>query len=251
MDNKKRKIMILCIVLAFIISVTLVLCNIFNNDSVDVLLINDNNSGYTDDIPTDNYENENIDDINQDNFKENINSEESSDENISNELVTDNDVFYSEEDVVGYFENIESEVQSCTSFKEKFKEYFILIVDFIFYDGEIKGYRFSELSDSAKAKIVAIALKIDNKIEEYVPNYKEEISSTSSKVYNNVKDRLVSLYMDISVDICTKNKEECNKVKDIFAEIKDVCKIGWSYIKELTSKGVTNLKEWYEVYSGK
>ena len=126
-----------------------------------------------------------------------------------------------------------------------------MIVDFIFYDGEIKGYRFSELSDSAKAKIVAIALKIDNKIEEYVPNYKEEISSTSSKVYNNVKDRLVSLYMDISVDICTKNKEECNKVKDIFAEIKDVCKIGWSYIKELTSKGVTNLKEWYEVYSGK
>ena len=45
--------------------------------------------------------------------------------------------------------------------KSKFKEYFILIVDFIFYDSEIKGYRFDELSDSAKTKIENIGGKTE------------------------------------------------------------------------------------------
>lgn len=251
MGNGKNKIIILCIILVFIMGVALVICTIFKNDSVGELLIN-NNLIYTDktvDIPSDNYEKDYINDFKQDYFEEKITNEDFTDGNINNEVVTD--VFYDEADVVNYFEDIELEVKTSNSFMEKFREYFILIVDFIFYDGEIKGYCFDELSDSAKVKIVAIALKIDNKIEEYIPNYKEGISSTSNKVYNNVKDKFVSLYMDISVDICTKNKGECDKVKDIFAEIKDVCKIGWNYIKELTSKGVTNLKHWYEVYSGK
>lgn len=250
MCKEKKVIILLCIFLVFIVCFVLVLFIGFKNDSEYELLINSNSvSTDKDDISSDDYENDSIDNIEQELFVENITNEESSDENINNEVVTD--IFYNEEDVVKYFEDIELEVKTSTLFKEKFKEYFILIVDFIFYDGEIKGYHFDELSDSAKAKIIAASLKIDNKIEEYVPNYKESITSTSSKVYNNVKDRLVSLYMDISIDICTKNKDECNMVKDIFSEIKEVCKIGWDYIKKLTNKGITNLKDWYEIYSGK
>lgn len=211
--------------------------NVFMNDSVEVLLINNN------------YDNDNVENFKIDSSEENMSSEEDNDENATNEVIADS--FYNEEDVVNYFENIELEIESSTSFKEKFREYFILIVDFIFYNGEIKGYSFAKLSDGAKIKIIAIALKIDNKIEEYIPNYKEYISSTGGKIYNNVKERCVSLYMDISVDICTTNKDECDKVKDVFAEIKNVCKIGWDYIMKLTSKGVTKLKDWYEVYSGK
>ena len=163
----------------------------------------------------------------------------------------DNRISYTEKDVVGYFENMEYEIKNSTSFKEEFKDYFIMIVDFIFYDGEIKGYTFSELSDTAKVKIIAIALKIDSTIEEYVPGYKENISSTTGNVYTDIKEKLVVSYMDISTAICNDNENECVKVKDIFSDIKDYCKIGWDFIKGLFKSGTNKVKDWYEIYSGK
>lgn len=157
-----------------------------------------------------------------------------------------------ENDVVQYFESNYNDINSNkVSIKDKAKEYFIDIVDFIFYDKEIKGYTFSELSDNAKIKVIALALKIDSKIEEYVPGYKNSISSNGSKIYTDVKERLVSSYLDLSVKICSSNKEGCNKAKDIFSDIKDNCKIGWSFIKKLVSNGGNKLKDWYEIYSGK
>lgn len=157
-----------------------------------------------------------------------------------------------ENDVVQYFESNYNDINSNkVSIKDKAKEYFIDIVDFIFYDKEIKGYTFSELSDNAKIKVIALALKIDSKIEEYVPGYKNSISSNGNKIYTDVKERLVSSYLDLSVKICSNNEEGCNKVKDIFSDIKDSCKIGWSFIKKLVSDGGNKLKDWYEIYSGK
>ena len=157
-----------------------------------------------------------------------------------------------ENDVVQYFASNYNDINSNkVSIKDKAKEYFIDIVDFIFYDKEIKGYTFSELSDNAKIKVIALALKIDSKIEEYVPGYKNSISSNGSKIYTDVKERLVSSYLDLSVKICSSNKEGCNKAKDIFSDIKDNCKIGWSFIKKLVSNGGNKLKDWYEIYSGK
>ena len=144
-----------------------------------------------------------------------------------------------------------NEVEKSSSFKEKFKEYFITVVDFIFYNKEINGYTFDGLSGTAKAKIIGIALKIDNKIEDYVPNYKENIYSTSNKVYTDIKDKLIVSYMDVATDICKNNEKECIKVKEIFGEIKDVCKIGWDFIKGLFKGGFSKVKDWYEIYSGK
>ena len=176
---------------------------------------------------------------NANNSKENVDANS----NVDNKFV--------EADVVEYFSDMEKEVRESSSFKEKFKEYFITVVDFIFYDKRVCGYTFNELSGSAKAKIIGIALKIDSKIEEYIPNYKESISSTSSSIYNNVKEKLVTLYMDIATDVCKDNNEECTKVKEIFADIKCYCMIGWEFIKGLVSGGFAKLKEWYEIYSGK
>lgn len=157
-----------------------------------------------------------------------------------------------ENDVVQYFESNYNDINgNKVSIKDKAKEYFIDIVDFIFYDKEIKGYTFSELSDNAKIKVIALALKIDSKIEEYVPGYKNSISSNGNKIYTDVKERLVSSYLDLSVKICSGNEEGCNKAKDIFSDIKDNCKIGWSFIKKLVSDGGNKLKDWYEIYSGK
>lgn len=159
----------------------------------------------------------------------------------------------SEEEVVNYFEDNYNEINSNTwdNVKNSAKEYFITIVDFIFYDSEIEGHTFNDLSTSAKLKIISIALKIDSKIEDHIPGYKETISSNSSKIYNNVKERLVTLYLDISVEICKNHENGCNTAKEIFKDIKDNCRIGWDFVKKLVSSGTSKLKDWYEVYSGK
>lgn len=159
----------------------------------------------------------------------------------------------SEEEVINYFEDNYNKINSNTwdNVKNNAKEYFITIVDFIFYDGEIKGHTFNDLSTSAKLKIISIALKIDSKIEEHIPGYKETISSNSSKIYNNVKERLVTLYLDISVEICKNHENDCNTAKEIFKDIKNNCKVGWDFIKNLLSSGTSKLKDWYEVYSEK
>ena len=144
------------------------------------------------------------------------------DENITRQDNNDSSVdIKNENDVIQYFENNYSDINSNkVSIKDKAKEYFIDIVDFIFYDKEIKGYTFSELSDNTKIKVIALALKIDSKIEEYIPGYKKSISSKGNKIYTDVKDRLVSSYLDLSVKICSNNEEGCNKAKDIFSDIK-------------------------------
>lgn len=159
----------------------------------------------------------------------------------------------SEEEIVNYFEDNYNEINSNTwdNVKNNAKEYFITIVDFIFYDGEIKGHTFNDLSTSAKLKIISIALKIDSKIEDHISGYEETISSNSSKIYNNVKERLVTLYLDISVEICKNHENGCNTAKEIFKDIKDNCRIGWDFVKKLVSSGTSKLKDWYEVYSGK
>lgn len=156
---------------------------------------------------------------------------------------------YSEDDVISYFESSEKEVKN-SSFKETFKEYFIEIVDFIFYGTEIKGHTFNKLTNTGKLKVISAALKIDSLIEDKVPGYKESITSAGGRVYTNSKEKLTELFLDISSNIC-KNKEECDKAKEIFGDIKSTCKIGWSFIKKLLKNGGNKLRDWYEIYSGK
>lgn len=256
MDKRKRNIIILVILCLLLVVIGVFVCvDIFSKNDTDNLLINNKDDSVISEENTNDETIENIDINNAANDKENVYVNDEVEDNIDTTLDTDitnnNQDNYSEEDVVSYFENIEKEVETSTSFKEKFKEYFIITVDFIFYGGEIKGYTFSELTGTAKAKIIAVALKIDNKIEEYIPGYKESISSVTGKVYTDIKEKLVSSYMDISSTICKDNIEECNKVKDIFSDVKDYCKIGWDFIKGLFKSGATKIKDWYEIYSGK
>ena len=241
MEKKKRNnILLISLVIALILNITFFCIDLFYWKNIESLSNNenvDNNIIISDDeIVTEEEDVFVLDDKKNNEIKDN---------DIDNKN-------YNQDDVISYFENIETEVDDSTSFKERFKEYFITITDFIFYDKEIKGYTFDELSGTAKAKIIFIALKIDNKIEEYIPGYKESILDSSDKIYMDIKERLITLYMDISVDICSNgNENDCAKVKEIFSEIISVCKIGWDFIKNLVKNGTTKVREWYEVYSGK
>ena len=52
----------------------------------------------------------------------------------------------------------------------------------------------------------------------------------------------------MTITICTNHEDDCEKAKEIFSEIKDKGKIGFSYIKEIISKGKNKLKDYYEIY---
>ena len=261
MNKKKMWIIILSSIigiLALIIIFILVYFNFKFNETHEKFNINDNIGNSSDsNVNNDKLDSENQSDSNSDSKEEdnigssNDNSESNNSENNNQNYDYNDSAVGTEEDVVSYFEGLNDDVSKSSSFKEKFKEYFTTVIDFIFYNKEVKGYTFNELTDMAKIKIIAVALKIDSKLEELFPNYKETISNTSSKIYNDVKGRLVTLYMDTASKVCENNENECARVKEIFTGIKDVCKITWDFILELLSNAASKIKDWYEIYSGK
>lgn len=159
-----------------------------------------------------------------------------------------------DEVVLSYVKSTENDIVSyneTTTFKERAKASFIKIIDFIFYDGEIKGVTWDELSNKAKAKVVYYALIIDNKIDNKWPNYKE---NTSNKL-NDIKERLIAKYMDLTANICSNHPNECAQTKEDFKLLKKSLNLTWDILKSAFKYGydkTTNyLKTWYEVFSGK
>ena len=112
--------------------------------------------------------------------------------------VTSEAVEYSSNDAVvinsleGSLNSIESGDASNKSFGDSAKGVFVSIVDFLFYDGEINGVTFDELTDSGKQKVLEIASKVDNAIESKIPGYKETISDTASKAFNKASEVIKS-----------------------------------------------------------
>ena len=176
----------------------------------------------------------------------NINSNDKNNTNNSNNTINSS----VDGEVLSYFNDLKSDIDGET-IKNSVKNGFITVVDFLFYEGKIKGYTFSELSSSAKLKVLSMALYFDTKIEEYFPGYKETISSTASRVYTNVKEKIITAYLDITATICSNNGELCASAKEEFKELKENFGLTWSLIKDIAGDGITRLKDWYEIWSGK
>ena len=245
--NKKMNILItigIIIIILIVIFCILLIVNKSNNEKIGELEIPELQENSKEEKDEDNTNNSTI--VNEQ-VTEKI--EEKKEENANNVITNDNveTVNYNESDVVDYFENKEDEVEN-NSFKEKFKDYFVEIVDFIFYGTEIKGHTFNDLTSSGKLKVISIALKIDSFIDSKVPGYKETISGTSSRIYNNAKEKLTTLYLNIASDVCEENDSDCENAKELFGEIKSTCKVGWAFIKGLLKTGGNKLKDWYEIY---
>lgn len=155
-----------------------------------------------------------------------------------------------DDEVLSYFNNLNNDF-NASSIKDSVKSGFITVIDFLFYKGKIKGYTFSELSDSTKLKVLSLALYFDSKIEKYFPGYKESISSTTSKVYTNVKEMIVKTYLELTTTICSKNSELCATAKEGFNDLKNTFSLSWALIKDIAGDGISSLKNWYEIWSGK
>lgn len=163
---------------------------------------------------------------------------------------TDSDVAKTaDEEVLTYINTLQSNTEK--GFTDQLKSGFITIVDFLFYDGEIAGHTFNELTTKAKLEVLKAALWVDDKIDSVFPGYKETISNGASKVYTGVKNLIVSTYLDITSSICDANSSLCEQAKEDFQSLKDSFGLTWDFLKGLASSGLDKLQNWYEVWSGK
>ena len=201
--------------------------------------ITDNNSNDKDNV-NDNSSNTNDDKKNNTN-KDNV-------ESNSSEVITTS---ATDTEVIAYFTNLDNNLDNYNQDKsigKKLKEGFVTIVDFLFYDGEIKGKTFDELSNTAKIKVLQIAFSIDEKIDKYFPGYKEEISTTSKKIYTSVKSKAIELYLNITTSICEKDPTTCEMAKEGLSNLKTNFSLTWDFIKDIGTTGLNKLKEWYEIW---
>lgn len=216
--------------------------NVIPNEKDDNPTTNNSNSNSSIEK---NESNSNIPDNN--NITTNQNSGTNQNPNTNQETVTNQ-----ESDVVAYFEGLERNIDSHKNsndetYREKIKNGFITIVDFLFYDSTIKGYTFSELTNEAKIKVLTLALKIDNKIDKYFPNYKNNIKNKM----NNFKEKVAIIYLETTSKLCEKvGESSCKIARENFREMKESFGFTWENIKNVATDSYSSLtkilKEWYQ-----
>lgn len=174
------------------------------------------------------------------------------------------EVIETDEEFVTYINNVEQEVTAIAEKKEVTAEdqkvlenTFITLTDFIFYDGEINGVTFDELTDSAKEKVLDLYDKIDTKIESVFPNYKENIASTSKDVYANIKKEITELKDKIKDKYIDKHgQENYDNLENAYNEsketLKDSAKNTYETLKDVSTEFYENTKNkaenWYKNY---
>lgn len=183
-------------------------------------------------------------------------------------IVTEQDTttIATDEEVVEYIEDVTNEVETLTEeeslsekTKQSLKKAFITLTDFIFYDGTIKGKTFKELSYEAQTKILELYEKLDTKIENVFPNYKEDIKDTSTKTYSKakekakeLKEKIKSIYIErVGEDTYQKEMDIIKNTKDkvvekttpVIAGVKDKAKDTYTKTKDKLDEWYKNFKE--------
>ena len=156
-----------------------------------------------------------------------------------------------EEDIVTYLKNINNKLDNYEDTEENnnyIKNSFIDVIDFIFYNKEMKGTTFQELTDTLKLKVLESAYIVDSKIEKQFPEYKEEISKTSSKIYSDVKTRILTNYLELTSKVCEANEEACISAKEGLTNLKTNFSLTWDTIKSLAGLNTSKVKNWYEIW---
>lgn len=150
--------------------------------------------------------------------------------------------------VVRYIENDEKNVftdANIEEFNAKVKAEIIKITDFVFNGTEINGHTFDELTEQAKLYIMDLLVKIDAKIEEVHPGYKDEIK-IKVKDYT---DRITDKYYEITEKICTEmGTTACNQAKKDVETMKENFNLTLDLAKVIGKSTIESIKEWYEIF---
>lgn len=133
----------------------------------------------------------------------------------------------SEEDFVEYMKGVGKEIKNIVSKdtitkddKEVLKKTFIDLADFVFYDKEIKGYKFKNLSLTSKKEVLKYYNDVDKKIEKVYPNYKKVIEANSKKTYNDLKEKASKMLEEYKEQLKAETYSTCKKEsKSIFTKI--------------------------------
>ena len=174
-----------------------------------------------------------------------ISSVSNKESNPTVKIVTERD-----KEVLNYFNDVKNNIDTEEVKEEAIKK-FIILTDFIFYDGEIKGIKFNDLKEETKSNILEIYYTIDNKIENKFPNYKDKIDEKydSAKVYLKQKyDELLTktdntLKENISAETYDNFKETTSEIIENDKEVIDKTK---EVTKKTYEKTKTKVKDWYQ-----
>ena len=188
-------------------------------------------------------------------------------ENVDNKtspnayIINDNESQYSEEDnlIINEFNSIKNKVgeflnsEEVDIAKDKAKGVFISIVDFLFYDGEIKGIKFDDLTDEGKKKILEIITDIDNLVMKKFPTYKEDISSTTKNAYVKASELIkqgVNNIKDFSKE--KLGEDNYNSIKDAKDDLveytKDAFEVIGNFSSNIWNSAKEKIKSWYEEF---
>jgi len=173
---------------------------------------------------------------------------------IEKEAVTE---AMTEVQTVEYFNNAYQKVDeyinsdNFDSVKDKLNDIFTSTVDFVFYNKEINGITFNDLTEETKIQVLKILEKIDNTIETRKPGYKVIIKDKSSDLYENVSEKISAGLSNTDNFLEEKIGEERYKnIKDATSDfgndVKEITIEALDGAKELTKKGISSIKEWYE-----
>ena len=146
-----------------------------------------------------------------------------------------------------YFDQAKKEIkeliesEQVEQAKEKGKEYFITGVDFIFYDKEMNGVTFDDLTEEGKKVTLENLETIDGWIMEIAPDYKDKISEK----YQVVKDFVSTTYYDALESIKESlGEENYSAIQEKKNEIKDS-------ITSTKDKALEKVSEWYQDFKNK
>lgn len=183
---------------------------------------------------------------------------------IVEEKTSEEQVIVSETEFTSYIAEINQDVETIAEKeelssldKQTLTNTFITLTDFIFYDGEIKGTTFAELTTSAKEKVIELYEKIDAKIESVYPGYKEKIKETSIKTYNNIKDKLIEVKDNIATNYKNEiGQDRYNDQVETFNESKEIMKESFEPVidviveesKDLYNTAKEKLDNWYQTW---
>lgn len=217
-------------------------------DEIDIKeeqVISDNNSK----------ENNSIDNISNNDSTSSKNTQSNNSSN--NTINTSETITYSTNDevVINSLESSLTKINngdgSDSSFADSAKGVFVSIVDFLFYDGEINGVTFDELTDSGKQKVLEIASKVDSAIETKIPGYKETISDTASKAFNKASEIIKSGANNLNNFAREKlGEENYQSIIDAKDELVYYTKNAISFLGDVGGKVFNSVKDkldsWYQ-----
>ncbi len=204
-----------------------------------------------------NLESEVLEDDQDDKLEDNDNldndlEDNNNDEAMSNDTLVLSEVNNIESDIVSGLEN------NLSAGLVNLKGGFIILVDFIFYDGLINGISFNDLSDSAKESVLNTVSDIDKFVISYYPNYKEDVlnlnKSVSDSLFNAIligKDNIEDFATThIDPDTLDSIKEFSDEFNDSLNGVIDSPLIdeGFDAVIEGYEGLSDSLDEWYQEF---